>query len=101
VGGSYASLRASIGQHVCAFSRAAGGRTLVAAAPVLMATMLRGAEVDPVGEVWRDEWLAVPPGQYRDVLTGRILESSTQDGRATLLLRDVFGELPVAALLSE
>jgi (1->4)-alpha-D-glucan 1-alpha-D-glucosylmutase len=100
VGGSYTPLRASIGQHVCAFARSANGRMLIVAAPVLLATMLRGAEVAPVAEVWRDEWLAVAPGSYVDALTGQTIDTSLEGGRSVLPLREVFGVLPVAALLS-
>jgi (1->4)-alpha-D-glucan 1-alpha-D-glucosylmutase len=108
VGRHYAPLRAvgraHTSQHVCAFARVAEGATLVIAAPVLIATLLKGAQVDPVGsDVWRDDWLPVPgeAGRtYRDIFTRRELTSEVIDGRAGLRLREVFGDLPVAALLS-
>jgi (1->4)-alpha-D-glucan 1-alpha-D-glucosylmutase len=107
VGGSYTPLRtggrAHKYQHVCAFARSAEGRTLVVAAPVLIATLMRGVPQPPLGpEVWRDDWLYVPPAaHYRDVLTGEVIETIAQDGGSTVLpLREVFGSLPVAALLA-
>ncbi|HYW89840.1 MAG TPA: malto-oligosyltrehalose synthase [Chloroflexota bacterium] len=107
VGGSYTPLRTG-GRvhrvpHVCAFARSADGKTLVVVAPTLVATLTRGAMVAPLGpEVWRDDWLNVPPAaEYRDVLSGQLLETITQDGGNTVLpLRDVFGQLPIAALLA-
>jgi (1->4)-alpha-D-glucan 1-alpha-D-glucosylmutase len=106
VGGGYIPLRsggrAHKHQHVAAFARQAEGHTLVVVAPILVATLLHGALVAPLGEdVWRDDWLSVPAAaSYRDVLTGRTLQTHEQGGKPALLLRDVFGSLPAAALLS-
>jgi len=102
VGGSYNPLRGN--QHVAAFARAADGHTLVIAAPVQIATLMRGALVEPIGpEIWRDDRLRIPgePGRiYTDVFTGRALTAHPEDGKATLKLAEVFGDFPVAALLS-
>ncbi|HEY3061097.1 MAG TPA: malto-oligosyltrehalose synthase [Chloroflexota bacterium] len=106
VGGSYVPLRtggrAHRFQHVAAFARQAEGQTLIIAAPILTATLLRGAMLPPIGEdVWRDDWLSVPTsGEYQDAFSGRTLHTHEQGGRPALLLRDVFGVLPVAGLLS-
>jgi maltooligosyltrehalose synthase len=79
--------------------------TLVIVAPVLIATLMRGALAAPVGaDVWRDDWLPVPgePGrQLRDLFTGQTWTAESIDGRAALRLRDVFGVLPVSALLAD
>ena len=70
-----------------------------------MATLNRGALTPPLGdEVWRDDWLLVPgePGRlYRNLFTGRESVSTAQAGRSVLKLAEVFGEFPVAALLSD
>ncbi len=99
VGASYAPIRGN--QQVAAFARAAEGQTLLIAAPVQIASQMRGALSVPIGaDVWRTEQLAVPgePGRvYRDLFTGRELIAE----RGTLELAEVFGEFPVAALLSE
>ena len=104
VGGTYSALRAS-SQHVVAFARASEGRALVVAAPVRIATLMRCTPAPPLGaDVWRDEWLVVPgePGRtYRDLFTGRTLTTAEDNRRATLKLAEVFGDFPVAALLSE
>jgi (1->4)-alpha-D-glucan 1-alpha-D-glucosylmutase len=108
VGGSYSPLRA-VGRartprHVCAFARSDAGRTLIVAAPVLIASLLRDLpQQPPIGPtVWRDDWLPVPAEtSYRDVFTEQVLEPRSIEGRPALLLREVFGALPVAALLAE
>ncbi|HEX8967144.1 MAG TPA: malto-oligosyltrehalose synthase [Chloroflexota bacterium] len=103
VGGSYVPLRGN--QHVAGFARAAEGRTLVIAAPIQIATLLRGTPSSPIGpEVWRDRWVRVPsePGRvYRDLFTGQSLSTTQRDGRASLRLAEVFADFPVAALLSD
>jgi len=105
VGGSYLPLRSGGRprryQHVAAFARQSNGNTLVVAAPLLVATLMRGVLASPVGEeVWRDDWLSVPrAGAYRDVLGRRSLKTHEQDGKPALRLREVFATLPVAALL--
>jgi len=102
VGGSYTPLRGN--EHVAAFARAADGQTLVVAAPVQVATLTGRALVAPMGpDIWRDDTLRVPgePGRiYTDLFTGRSLATTLEDGKATLKLAEVFGEFPVAALLS-
>ena len=102
VGGSYTPLRGH--QHVAAFARAADGQVLVVAAPVQIATLMRGTPAPPIGpEVWREDLLPVPgePGrQYCDVFTGRTHSVIERHGRSVLRLADVFADLPVAALLS-
>ena len=102
VGGGYSPLRGS--QHVAAFTRSADGRTLIVAAPILPATLTRGALVPPIGEeVWRNETLAVPGGTYRDLFTDRQLTAGTSNdaGRPGLRLAQLFSDFPVAALSSE
>jgi (1->4)-alpha-D-glucan 1-alpha-D-glucosylmutase len=105
VSGGYSPLRA-VGRaqrHVCAFARTATGQTLVVAAPVLIATLLRDLPRQaPIGPtVWRDDWLPVPAETaYRDLFTGQVLEPRSIEARPALLLRDVFASFPVAALLA-
>jgi (1->4)-alpha-D-glucan 1-alpha-D-glucosylmutase len=103
VGASYTPLRGN--RHVAAFARAADGQVLVIAAPVLIATLMRGAPAAPIGpEVWRDEVLVVPGDRgrpYCDLLTGREVLPIETTGRTALRLSDVFGSFPVAALLLE
>jgi (1->4)-alpha-D-glucan 1-alpha-D-glucosylmutase len=90
-------------RHVIAFARlhretseaalAIAGRFFVA---------LGGADRLPVGpEIWAGSSIALdpalPPGDWRDVLTGRTVQASDGDPR-TLRLEDVFADLPLALL---
>jgi (1->4)-alpha-D-glucan 1-alpha-D-glucosylmutase len=101
VGGSYTPLRGN--PYVAAFARGFDGQTLVIAAPVQVATLLRGSLAPPIGaDVWREELLPVPADAgrgYENLFTGQRV--SAVEGRSALRLADVFGEFPVAALLSD
>jgi (1->4)-alpha-D-glucan 1-alpha-D-glucosylmutase len=103
VGASYTPLRGN--PHAAAFARAADGHHLVIAAPVQIATLMRGTLAAPIGaDVWHDDQLvlSVEPGRlYSDLFTGRDLVTENRDGRAVLRLADVLAEFPVAALLSD
>ncbi|MBV9603057.1 MAG: malto-oligosyltrehalose synthase [Chloroflexi bacterium] len=103
VGGGYTPLRGN--PHVAAFARAADGQALVIAAPVQIATLLRGALAPPIGaDVWREELLPVPgeAGRgYENLFTGQRLTAVERHSGVTLKLADVFSDFPVAALLAE
>jgi (1->4)-alpha-D-glucan 1-alpha-D-glucosylmutase len=102
VGASYTPIRGH--PHVAAFARSTAGQTLIVAAPVQVATLMRGSPAPPIGpDVWREEALALPGEprrEYCDLFTGRHLVPSQSGGRAVLRLSAVFGDLPVAALLA-
>jgi (1->4)-alpha-D-glucan 1-alpha-D-glucosylmutase len=105
-GGGYLPLRV-VGAHTghaCAFARTDGSQELVVVAPVLTATLTRGALVPPVGEeVWRDTAVVVNGGEsgqgYADVFTGARVETTAVRGRAALPLAQALARFPVAALL--
>ncbi|MBV9579681.1 MAG: malto-oligosyltrehalose synthase, partial [Chloroflexi bacterium] len=103
VGGSYTPLRGN--PHVAAFARAAEGQTLVIAAPVQIATLLRGNLAPPIGaDVWREDLLPVPgeAGRgYENVLTGQRVGAVEGRTGPALKLAEVFSDFPVAALLAE
>lgn len=101
VGGAYSPLRGH--RHIAAFARASEGSTLIIAAPVLTATLVRGNLTPPMGtDVWRDEMLTVPQrGPFQDIFTGRSLTPADKGTSATLRLADVFADFPVAALLAQ
>ncbi len=102
VGGSYTPLRGN--SNVAAFARAANGHTLIVAAPVQIATLMRGNLQPPIGaETWRDARVPVPGEagrSFQDLFTGRrLVLGGSRDGRAALSLAEVFSDFPVAALL--
>jgi (1->4)-alpha-D-glucan 1-alpha-D-glucosylmutase len=101
VGGSYTPLRGN--PHVAAYARGFEGQTLVIAAPVQVATLLRGSLAPPIrADVWREELLPVPADAgrgYENLFTGQRV--GAVEGRSALRLADVFGQFPVAALVSD
>ncbi len=85
-------------ENVVAFARRYGNKWVLVAAPRFF-TRLCGMGVPPVGRpVWGDSYLAFPvnaPGDWRNVFTGEIIEST-----GSLLLAGVFGVFPVAMLVN-
>ncbi|HZO95323.1 MAG TPA: malto-oligosyltrehalose synthase [Candidatus Baltobacteraceae bacterium] len=82
-------------QHVVAYARGA----LVIVVPRLPRTL--SGERPPLGDVWADTTVALGAGgaaRYRDVLTGRIVDSVDRDGRPMLRLADALTVLPVVVL---
>jgi (1->4)-alpha-D-glucan 1-alpha-D-glucosylmutase len=103
VGGGYTPLRGN--PHLAAFARGFDGQTLVIAAPVQIATLMRGNLAPPIGaDVWREELLPVPgeAGRgYENVFTGQRVVAVERAGGAALKLADVLSDFPVAALLAD
>ncbi|MCL4371438.1 MAG: malto-oligosyltrehalose synthase, partial [Chloroflexi bacterium] len=91
-------------EHLVAFARRKGHRTVVVAVPRLVALLTRGEEIAPLGEkVWGDGRLVLsgtePPGDYRNVLTGETIRSEPlPEGGQGLPLSQVFATFPVALL---
>ena len=82
--------------HLFGFARAGDEGSIVVAVPRLTVSLSGGSA--PVGEVWSDTLLRLPPdvkdGGWTDVLTG--LEVRAHDGG--LAASDLFAHLPVALL---
>ncbi len=90
-------------EHVCAFARMHGDRSVVAVVPRLGAGLCSGTPNPPLGhEVWEDTEVTVPswrPGSpYRNLLTGETLVSSASEEQQTLALSEVCRHFPVAIL---
>jgi (1->4)-alpha-D-glucan 1-alpha-D-glucosylmutase len=105
-GGAYVPLHAhgSRARHVVAFARTLDGVISITAAGRLFAA-LDAASAAPVGRgAWGDTHIllppSLPPGPYRDALTGRVIASAhdASAGQHRLQLADVFAALPVAVL---
>ncbi len=97
--GSYVPLQASHGRedHVVAFARIYEGQAAVIVAPRLSYTLMKGKEEPPIGSVWGDSQIFMPPQiagkRLRNVLTGEMLTAGS-----TLLCRELFAHFPVALL---
>jgi maltooligosyltrehalose synthase len=73
----------------------------VIAVPRLPRTL--SGEAPPVGEIWGDTAVVLPPNgagvsAYRDVLTDRTVRPEPRDGGAVIALAGVLAVLPVAVL---
>jgi (1->4)-alpha-D-glucan 1-alpha-D-glucosylmutase len=88
--------------HLCAFQRSLPGKSVVVVAPRLVAGLAGGAEVAPVGEVWGDTRLLLPPDEagvkYRNIFTGELLKVERDRDEAALTLTAVLAQFPVAIL---
>jgi (1->4)-alpha-D-glucan 1-alpha-D-glucosylmutase len=114
--GDYQALRADgrASAHVCAFARvqapSPSGRgqsrasSVIAVAPVLIATLTRGAETPMGPDIWTNTRLQVPARlgrRFRNLLTDDVVEVEGDAKRGYLPMGDVLRRFPVALLLSE
>jgi (1->4)-alpha-D-glucan 1-alpha-D-glucosylmutase len=83
--------------HVLAFARTHGERTMIVVMANRMAQLLRGEQRAPVGEVWADTTVAMAremSGTLKDVLTGAEISVG-----ASLRASELFRHLPIAVLI--
>jgi (1->4)-alpha-D-glucan 1-alpha-D-glucosylmutase len=89
-------------EHVAGFARF-DARTLEAAisiVPRFSYTLMRGEMKMPLGDVWGDTEIALPPGlegEFVNLLTGEVVRTTSS---RTLLCREIFASFPAALLLS-
>ncbi len=102
--GDYVPLSA-IGEHnghVCAFCRKWKDRTIIIAVPRLVFGLMRGAELPPTGDVWKDTVLQLPHARagdlFRNVLTREMVPVVEVNKSAALELRQAMKTFPVALL---
>ena len=99
--GSYVPLQVTHGKedHVVAFARVHKAEAIVVAAPRLSYTLMKGREEPPIGAVWGDSELSLPPEsigkQLRNIFTGEIFPACK-----SLLCREVFATFPLALLVA-
>jgi (1->4)-alpha-D-glucan 1-alpha-D-glucosylmutase len=97
--GSYLPLRVRRGreEHIVAFARRHSGNTSVTVVPRLSYTLMKGKEEPPLGAVWGDSEIALPPEavgkRLQNIFTGESL-----DAGESVLCREVFANFPVALL---
>jgi len=96
--GDYHALAASgaLARHLLGFSRTLGSERLAVVMPRLVAALARD-ETMPLGAAWRDSSVAIPPGRWRNVLTGDALET---DGDGTAAA-DLLSVLPFCVLRAQ
>jgi (1->4)-alpha-D-glucan 1-alpha-D-glucosylmutase len=89
-------------EHVAAFARfdAMTLESAISVAPRFSYTLMRGEMKMPIGNVWGDTEITLPPGiegEFVNLLTGEVVRTTST---RTLLCREVFASFPVALLLS-
>ena len=100
--GRYVPLQAARGreEHVVAFARSHAGELAITAAPRLSYTLMKGREQPPIGAVWGESELLLPPEaagrRWRNIFTGEVFAAGV-----TLLCREAFACFPVALLAAE
>lgn len=90
---SYEPLQASgvHANHVFAFARESGGAAIVTVVPLSLARLL-GATGGSSSKLWADTTLQLPPGDWRDFLSGRTFQESVS-------VSNLLAEFPVAVLV--
>ncbi len=97
--GIYLPLRVRRGreEHVIAYARRHSGNAAITVVPRLSYTLMKGREEPPLGGVWGDCELALPPEaigrRLRNIFTGENL-----DVGESILCREVFANFPIALL---
>jgi (1->4)-alpha-D-glucan 1-alpha-D-glucosylmutase len=94
VGGEYRAIEA--GEHVIAFTRTTAKRTLACVVPRLAWKLTRGAHRWPIGTAWGEQAVALPPGRWKNALTG-----ARQAWGGDAPMREVLGSFPIAVLTAE
>jgi (1->4)-alpha-D-glucan 1-alpha-D-glucosylmutase len=99
--GGYAPLYAlgAKREHMVAFAREHNGQVAIVAVPRLSFTLAAGSVRAPLGELWEDLELPVPPqaAEFLDsVFTGEKIRVTPE---RTLLGREIFAHFPVALLV--
>lgn len=90
-------------EHVCAFARRHGDGWAVAVAPRLVARIAPPGRF-ALGAAWGRTHLVLPAGaprEWRDVVTGAVLEAVDRRGHAAIPLARALEHLPVALLAAE
>ena len=100
--GEYVPLEAkgTKAHHVVGFARKSETSTVLVVVPRLIAGLLSDIDVPPVGaRIWEDTHVLLPfcscPKQYRNVFTGKVLDSQTDDGCSRIAVAKALAAFPV------
>jgi (1->4)-alpha-D-glucan 1-alpha-D-glucosylmutase len=92
--------------HVVAFARKAGTRSVVVVVPRLIGGLLNDFDRPPIGpEIWEDTRVLLPAcnrsEKYQNAFTGETIEPETADGQTKIGVSDILANFPVALCLLE
>jgi (1->4)-alpha-D-glucan 1-alpha-D-glucosylmutase len=87
--------------HVIAFVRKSESTSVLVVVPRLIATLLNDTDAPPIGRrIWDDTNILLPScacsKQYRNALTGEVMDSTQTDGSAVVAVANALAKLPVA-----
>jgi len=106
--GNYLSLKVQgeCAEHVCAFARHHGGKSLLVAVPRLFDRLMGENDRLPVGAcVWEDAWIELPAEcmheTWTNTLTGETVGTRIRGGGQELALAQLFRTFPYALLLAQ
>jgi (1->4)-alpha-D-glucan 1-alpha-D-glucosylmutase len=93
--------------HVIAFLRKSDSASALIVVPRLVASLLNDNDIDapPIGRrIWDDTNILLPScacsKQYRNALTGEVMDPTKTDGSTVIAVSDALAKLPVALCLS-
>ncbi len=89
-------------EHLCAFARGQYPTMVVSVAPRWFAHLTAHATALPLGPVWQDTCIQVPPPEtdrrFVNVFTGEAVKTESRDGKALLPAAAILANFPVAVL---
>ena len=87
-------------RRLCAYARVADNASLVVVVPRLWLDLATTEDDLPLGARWGDTTLLLPGAhaQWRNVLTGAIVDGAPEGRRAKVAMADVLATFPVAVL---
>lgn len=104
--GRYAPLEVygASAEHLCAFARGHDSAMAISVAPRWFARLSGTETALPLGAVWQDTWIEVPPQQrdrrFVNVFTGEQVKTEQRDGKVLLPAAAILANFPVSVLTS-
>src|SRR5439155_30714 len=82
-------------KHLFAFARRSGEQWAVVAVPRLLTRLVPDGRQPPLGEVWQDTRVILPPIEpglrWRNAFTGEVLSAAEHEGRLSLAATELTG----------
>ena len=90
-------------RNLCAFARIRGDKLVMTIVPRLITNLIPEPSILPFGKnIWSDTRVPVPTNKpesrFRNIFTGEIMQSSSEDRVQSLPLENIFQNFPVALL---
>jgi (1->4)-alpha-D-glucan 1-alpha-D-glucosylmutase len=90
--------------HIVAFARRSESATAMVIVPRLVAGLLGGSDLPPIGDIWGDTYISLPDHlravEYRNAFTGENMLARTVSGQLQIDLATALQDFPVAVCVS-